>query len=107
VAKLDLCPEWLELVQRILAFHLPEVEVLAYGSRVVGTSHDGSDLDLIVRNPSNSHDPIRNLADVRDALMESNLPILVDILDWSQIPDSFRDEIKRTGVVISTSEKKQ
>ena len=45
--------------------------------------------------------PVRNLAKVRDAFSESNLPILVDILEWTQIPDSFREEIERAKVVIS------
>lgn len=37
---------------------------------------------------------------LRDAFSESNLPILVDIQDWSRIPDSFREEIERSGVVV-------
>ena len=100
MAKLDLRPEWLDIIQQLLAVHLPDVEVLAYGSRVTGTAHGGSDLDLVVRYPQNSHLSVRNLGRARDAFTESNLPILVDILDWAQIPDSFRDEIERTGVVI-------
>jgi len=43
---------------------------------------------------------VRNLGNVRDAFSESNLPILVDILDWARIPGSFREEIERTGVVV-------
>jgi predicted nucleotidyltransferase len=100
VASLDLRSEWLEIIQQILAAHLPEAEVLAYGSRVSGTAHEGSDLDLAVRNLHNPQLPVRNLGEVRDTFSESNLPILVDILDWAQIPDSFRKEIERTGVVI-------
>ena len=100
MASLDLRPEWLEIIQQILAAHLPDVEVLAYGSRVSGTAHEGSDLDLVARNRLNPMLPVRNLGEVRDTFTESNLPILVDILDWAQIPDSFREEIKRTGVVI-------
>jgi len=41
-----------------------------------------------------------NLGAVREAFSDSNLPILVDIQDWSRIPDSFREEIERTGVVV-------
>lgn len=100
MAKLDLCLEWLAMIQRILADHLPDAEVIAYGSRVNGTAHEGSDLDLVVRNRLNSVVPIRNLSEVRDAFSESNLPILVDILDWAQIPDSFKEEVERTGIVI-------
>lgn len=100
MSNLDLRPEWLEMVRHILAAHLPEAEVLAYGSRVTGTGHEGSDLDLVARNPLNPLLPVQNLAEVRDAFSESRLPILVDILDWAQIPDSFREEIERVGVVV-------
>ena len=102
--NLDLNPEWLAIILRILAVHLPGVEVVAYGSRMAGTSHAGSDLDLVVRNPQNPLLPMRNLGDVRDAFSESNLPILVDIQDWARIPNSFRKEIERTGIVIVTGE---
>lgn len=100
MASLDLRPEWLSIIQQILAIHLSEAEVFAYGSRVSGTAHDGSDLDLVARNPHNPLVPVANLGEVRDVFSESNLPILVDIQDWARIPDSFREEIERTGVVI-------
>jgi len=57
-------------------------------------------LDLVVRNPHKSMIPARNLGEVRDAFSESNLPILVDILDWARILDSFREEIERVRVVV-------
>lgn len=57
-------------------------------------------LDLVVRNPHNPMISAHNLGEVRDAFSESNLPILVDILDWARIPDSFREEIERVGVVV-------
>jgi len=104
VSSLDLRPEWLVIVHHILATYLPEAEVLAYGSRVTGRAHDGSDLDLVVRNPHNPMIPSRNLGEVRDAFSESNLPILVDILDWERIPDSFREEIVRVGVIVFSGE---
>jgi len=97
---LDLRPEWLDIILKIIATHLPEAEVIAYGSRVTGSAHEGSDLDLAVRNISNPLIALCNLAEVRDAFSESNIPVLVDILDWAQIPDSFREEIEQSGVVI-------
>ncbi len=104
MATLDLRPEWLAIIHHILATYLPEAEVLAYGSRVTGTAHGGSDLDLVVRNPHTPMIPAHNLGEVRDAFSESNLPVLVDILDWARIPDSFREEIERVGVVVSSGE---
>ena len=107
MATLDLRPEWLGMIRQILAVHLPETEVLAYGSRVSGAAHEGSDLDLVARNPYNPKLPIHNLGKVRDAFSESNLPILVDILDWAQIPDSFREDIARVGVVVFSGDVKK
>jgi predicted nucleotidyltransferase len=96
---LDLRLEWLETLRRLIAVHIPDAEVWAYGSRVQGTSHDGSDLDLVVRNPTDLTLPQIGLLDLREALSESELPILVDLLDWAWIPESFRQEIVRGGVV--------
>ena len=97
---LDLRPEWLEMVRDLVGAHLPGVEVLAYGSRVQGGAHDGSDLDLVLRNPDGKAVPSVMLEDFREAVAQSNLPILVDVLDWARIPESFRKEIMRGGVVV-------
>lgn len=95
---LDLRPEWLMVVRRILAEHIPEAEAFAYGSRVNGTSHDGSDLDLVVRNPSDPGRPCPCLNGLREAFSESTLPILVDIFDWATLPEEFRAEIMKGKV---------
>ena len=49
---LILRPEHLQELRRLIATHLPHEEVWAYGSRVTGTAHDTSDLDLVVRHPA-------------------------------------------------------
>lgn len=98
--QLDLRPEWLLIVRQILAGHLQDAEVVAYGSRVNGTAHEGSDLDLAVRNRHNPSISLQNLGALREAFSGGELPILVDIMDWTKIPESFRAEIERTGIVI-------
>jgi predicted nucleotidyltransferase len=100
MAKLDLQPEYLRLSLDIFESHLPAAEVWAYGSRVNGGSHDGSDLDLVVCNPANPDQPQQRLSELRAALSESDLPILVDVSDWARLPESFRQEIERQHVVI-------
>ena len=102
---LDLRPQWLEIVRHLLTVHLPDAEVWAYGSRVQGTGHDGSDLDLVVRNPSDLSQPQTDLFSLQEALSESDLPILVDVLDWARIPESFRRVIVRGGTVLVQSGK--
>lgn len=79
---------------------LPDAEVWAYGSRLNGTAHSTSDLDLVVRNPVDPQRRRESLWRLRDAITESSLPILVDVLDWASIPESFREEIARAHVVL-------
>ena len=38
--------------------------------------------------------------DLKDALEESELLISVDIMDWNNIPDSFKENIKNQYVVL-------
>jgi uncharacterized protein len=98
--KLDLNPDHLRLLLGILQKHMPEAEVWAYGSRVNGGAHEGSDLDLVLRNPAGLNQPLKQLYLLRDALSESNLPMLVDILDWARMPEEFRREIERQHVIV-------
>ena len=98
--KLDLPPAHRRMLIELLATHAPDAEVWAYGSRVNGQAHDGSDLDLVVRNPDRLDAPQTRLHLLRDALTESDLPILVEVLDWARIPEDMRREIERQHVVV-------
>ncbi len=97
---LNLSPNDLAEVKAILKQHVPEREVWAYGSRVNGKGHDASDLDLVIRNPSELQNPIENLAELKQAFIDSNLPFLVDLMDWSGLPLHFREEIKKRHVLV-------
>jgi len=99
---LDLKPEYLTVLQEILQRFAPDCDVWAYGSRVHGQSHDASDLDLVVYRPGASEQPLEALADLQEALVESPLPILVQVMDWARIPESFRQEIKRGYIVVQS-----
>lgn len=91
---------YLEMVRALLRQHVPQAEVWAYGSRVGGTGHEASDLDLVVRNPSGQAEETPGLSDLKKAFVESDLPIRVDVMDWARIPESFRREIAREHVVV-------
>ena len=79
------------------------VEILAYGSRVKGGAHDGSDLDLIVRTPSGTKLPAEVLLELKDKIRNSNIPILVDLFDWSRLPESFQKNIEDCHEVFYSS----
>ncbi len=98
--RLDLRPPHLALLRQLLRQHLPQAEVWAYGSRVNGDGHDASDLDLAVRQPANLIQATPHLEDLREALMESDLPIRVDVTDWARMPASFQREIAGHYVVV-------
>lgn len=97
---LHLPESYLRIVQGVLHSLLPEAEVWAYGSRVNGDYYDTSDLDLVVRQPDDLRRRQVGLGDVKEAFSESNLPILVQLVDWAGIPAAFRDEIAANYVVI-------
>lgn len=88
-------------VERILSQFVPNEEVWAYGSRVDGSGHELSELDLVIRHPADlqvSGGLI--LAELREAFSESNLPFLVDVHDWASLPNAFWTNIEAQRVMI-------
>jgi len=100
---LHLPERYLVIIQDILRRYLPHAEVWAYGSRVNGDHYDASDLDLVVRQPDDLTRPQPGLDEVAAAFSESDLPILVQIVDWARIPEAFREEIQAAYVVLQSA----
>ena len=98
--ELKLNPEDLTLVRAIIVKYVPDKVVLAFGSRVSGHAHDGSDLDLVVINPKHPSKPEECIVQLKEAFIESNLPILVDIIDWAVVSEKFHQEIRRAYKII-------
>lgn len=97
---LDLDAKYLLEIKKILAEYVPHAVVWVYGSRVTGKSHAGSDLDLVIIDSKDPAAVSNNISALRNAFSESNIPILIDVLDWSVIPDSFKENIKQNYIVI-------
>ena len=93
-------------IEALLRRHLPGVEVWAYGSRISGRSHEGSDLDLVLRGPGLAKIELSRLADFEEALRDSSIPFLVEARDWARLPQSFHREIERDHVVLVGGEDK-
>ncbi len=98
--RLDLEPRHREQIEHLLRERLPGVAVWAYGSRTNGRSHEGSDLDLVLRAPGLTPLPLQALGDLEEALRESTIPFLVEARDWARLPASFHAEIERAYVVL-------
>lgn len=69
------------------------IEVWAYGSRVRGAAHSGSDLDLVIRKHDLTRIPDDVLNNLLDAISDSTIPILVQLFDWARLPESFKENV--------------
>ena len=99
-SSVNIPPHFLQEVHAILQQHVPDYEVWAYGSRVSGGAWEASDLDLVIRDKSDLQIACKNLIELREAFINSNLPISVDVMDWARIPSSFKEQIARNHSVL-------
>ena len=80
------------------------IEVWAYGSRVSGEAHEGSDLDLAVRTKNLQKLPIDLLLALKEKIQQSNIPIVVELFDWARLPESFHRNIEAQHEVLFNAE---
>jgi predicted nucleotidyltransferase len=86
-----------EMLVGYLRRFIPGVAVWAYGSRVRHTARPHSDLDLVVfTSPAQR----RSVGDLKEALSESDLPFVVDLHVWDEVPEKFHEIIRKEYVVL-------
>lgn len=95
--RLFLKPQYLQILKNIFSNYCPNAEIWAYGSRIKGEAHDGSDLDLVVKDFHNNE---LKMFELRELIENSNIPILVDINEFKDLPKTFQEEIEKDYVVI-------
>lgn len=66
----------------------PNIKIFAFGSRVRGTARKYSDFDLALdaRHPLS----LSTLIKIKNALSETDLPIVVDIVDYCSLSPDFK-----------------
>lgn len=70
------------------------IEVWAFGSRVTGEAHDGSDLDLVIKTPDGKKLAMETFRDLKQKIIQSNIPIIVQLFDWARLPESIHKNIE-------------
>ena len=95
--RLFLRAKYLQMLVDIFNSYCPKAEIWAYGSRIKGEAHEGSDLDLVIKN---FNSPNKNIYDLRTLINDSDIPIIVEIVDFNNVPASFQEEILKDYVVI-------
>ena len=94
---LSLKDEYLQELKDIFYRYCPKAEILAYGSRLTGDCHSGSDLDLTVKS---FNDDNKHLYELKSLLSDSNIPFVIDINEFDKLPDYFQEEIKKRYIRI-------
>lgn len=102
MSRLFLKPRYLDMLLEIFRNYCPNAEIWAYGSRISGEAHEASDLDLVVKS---FNDSSKNIYELKELVNNSDIPIIVDILDYNNIPESFQKEIEKNYIVIFGAEK--
>jgi uncharacterized protein len=85
----------LEIVLQILRKY--PYQFYAYGSRVKGTAHQFSDLDLCYQE----NIPISITRKIKEEFQESNLPFRVEVINWCRMSSEFQDLIKKDLIKIT------
>ena len=98
---IDLDLNSLQRIKIILKKHVPGVEVRAFGSRVSGGAKKFSDVDLVIIG--NTPVPNKVMNELRFEFSNSDLPIMVDIIDWHKITKEFQEKIQSTSEVFISS----
>ena len=85
--------KFLDELKNIFKSTVPDAQIWAYGSRVDGSAHSGSDLDLAMLGEG-------NISALEQALQDSNIPFLVDVVKFENLPESFQQEILKKYYVL-------
>lgn len=89
----------LTLARRIVRAHLPPnlAEVWLFGSSARGDARRWSESDIAVAPKREL--PVALLAELREALEESNVLLNVDVVDLREADATIREAVRREGVL--------
>jgi predicted nucleotidyltransferase len=98
--QLDLPADHKRLVLNILRTHLPPAtKAWVFGSRVTGRARRYSDLDLAI--DAGRRMTLDETAILAEAFSDSDLPYKVDLIDWQNIDDRWRQVIAIERVALT------
>jgi len=97
---MDLPADHRRLVLDILRAHLPRrTKTWVFGSQVTGRARRYSDLDLAI--DAGRRLTLDEIAELAEAFSDSDLPYKVDLVDWHDIDDRWRQTIAAERAALS------
>jgi len=101
---IDLDENHLDFIRSILVMYVPSCEIRIFGSRIQGTGEKFSDLDIAIVGKSVL--PSGIIRNIKETFSSSDLPIMVDVLDWHKISPEFQAVINKHYEIFDISEAK-
>lgn len=95
--KVNLTEQQLAVILEIVK-KKTSARVVLFGSRVVGGSLPNSDLDLCLK--SEKQLPLGVIEDLKELFRESSLPFVVDVSDYSRLPERYQRDVDQYGVEV-------
>ncbi len=86
------------IIKTIFQF-FPQVEILAFGSRIRGDAKTYSDLDLALKMDPHVSLKLSQIAFLEEAFSNSDLPFKVDLVIYSKVSAEFREIIDKSSVI--------
>lgn len=77
--------------------YCPNATIYAYGSRIKNEAQQFSDVDLSIKN---FNDENCNINELKNIINKSNLPYIVDINLFDNMPDYMQKEILKNNIII-------
>ena len=97
---IDLPADHRRLVLNILRANVPEsAKAWVFGSRATGRARRYSDLDMAI--DAGRRLSLDEIARLREAFSDSDLPYKVDLVDWHAIDDRWRQTIAAERALLS------
>ena len=88
-------PHEMDIILGIIKKHIPDCDVLVFGSRSKGTYKETSDLDLAVAGTTGVG--FRVISNMKNDFMESDLTYRVDVVDYNAVSANFKKIIDNSG----------
>lgn len=95
---IDLDAKYLDEIRKILSEQVPDCEARVFGSRIEGKAKKFSDLDIALVGKEKLD--WRKIESLKDTFSSSDIPIIVDVIDFNAISDEFKKIIENNYEII-------
>ena len=76
---------------------LPNCTVYFFGSRARKDHSEGADIDIAIDCGRSIN--LDKLYKIKDALQETTIPLMIDVVDLYVASDTFKKEVKKDGII--------